>query len=107
MSVVRFTESDVIVASGPYVLDNTRDAQGWNMSLQYPNGNYILNNIKSGDRVDYAGQFGSADQLKFYYAQSSFITLQTLIDDDSAETPQSTIGVDGSYNWNGQFFEKQ
>lgn len=108
MDVVRFKESDVIVASGIYHLDNTHDSQGWNMYLKNTATNkYVVNNVKGQGSVVYNGSMGNSDQLQFYYATNSFITLQALIDNDSADTPVSTSGIDGDYLWNGSFFTKK
>lgn len=107
MSVVRFTESDVIVASnGFYTLSKTGDGTGWNMSFTDPNGAYIVKNTQVGP-VYYDERFGPANQLTFHNNAGSNLTLESLINMDSSNVPTSTNGFDGDYLYDGSSFSRQ
>ena len=105
MSVVRFTESDVIVASSYYHLFNAGDATGYNLQVDDPNGNPIFKNANSSPVVNNMGAYASHTDGNVYFRYSSSdntYSLNTLWENDSHDTPTRVSGVDGYYTWNAE-----
>ena len=94
MSVVRFIESDVIVAS-LYHLTGASDTIGKNLCVTNPAGDPIFTNYQNGhDATELALD------TKFYYSTTtSPYSLNGLVEVDSRDNPDSLTDVDGYYRW--------
>ena len=107
MEVVRFTESDVIVAS-TIIVSNVENRVGHDMTITR-NGVTILSNNNTAPGYDTSlaeDGYGSNPQFAWSSESSSFYSLSSLLEGDNNGNPIS--GVDGEYVWsNGAFRRKQ
>ena len=103
MDVVRFQESDVIVASGYYHLFNAGDVTGYNLQVDDPSGNTIFSNSQNSP-VDEMGSFKYSDGNVYfrYSASDNPYSLKTLTENDSHEIPTQVSSVDGYYTWSAE-----
>ena len=105
MSVVRFAESDVIVASrGYFTVHNATDFTGDNLFITNPAGTIIYKSSKSGHSINEMAPYGG-DEAMFYYSEStnSYNLYQLIINDTRVPGLPST-GADGDYNWDADSF---
>ena len=110
MSVVRFNESDVIVASrGFYTVHNATDLTGYNLSITNPAGTYIYKTNRSGHGINDMAPYDGNSAMFYYSETTNSYNLNQLIDNDSREPGLPSIGADGDYNWdvNDSSFKKQ
>lgn len=108
MRVVRFNESDVIVAS--FSLHNYGDGKAHNAYVSY-NGRHYGNYSGSGRTYDdlftqfsaeNPGTFNS--ETGFGWGDQSYVAFSVIMGYDNSDAKS---GVDGSYNWNGTTFDHQ
>ena len=111
MEVVRFTESDVIVASGDVLLQSitlNRFGDGQNNNASITIGDITYGGQQSGHPYSEAfsiySNFDNNTQFKHTGGQSVFSSIYNL-DTDGSTNPS----VDGSYVWNaeGRYFDHQ
>ena len=107
MSVVHFTESDVIAAS--LVLYNANDNIGHNMTMMSGNQKIFYNGNASAYDNRIANYFAPRDDGNYYFYTNGTVnayTLDSLTIDDNNGTP---VPADGVYYYlgNGNFQRKQ
>lgn len=112
MSAVRFTESDVIVASTRITLNKFGNGVNGDAYVRYMGVNYGSNQ-QSGDINDFYSAF-NADHFTGINGDTN-IGFETqsgsgYIDFDGAlalDNAAASSSIDGPYIWNGSFFERQ
>ena len=105
MSVVRFTESDVIVAS-QIVVSGADDKAGHNLTVTRYGTEIFSNNQQSG--FNHMSQYGYTDNPLFYWSSAqgtSPYDLNALIQSDN--NGEDYEAVDGVYIWDGAVFTKK
>ena len=110
MDVVRFTESDVIVASGNLVtLSGCDDDTTNNMLIK--KGNTTLFSNSTTNPVNILAKNGYVDNPTFYYYNKSGTstgnnTLNEIADFDNWGYSNLWWPIDGDYTWDGTAFTK-
>ena len=109
MSVVRFTESDVIVASGTILLQSitlNKYGDGQNNNASITIGGITYGNQQGGrpysDAYSIYSNLDDSTEFKFTGGQNTFSQIQGF---DTGST--SNTSVDGDYVWNGSYFDHQ
>lgn len=104
MSIVRFTESDVIVAS-LFTVEYTGDTTGYNFTITRPDGVQIYNNSRGSSGRNMMGGYGGME-AKFYYSETTnSYSLRGLIENDSRD-PATPVPVDGLYTYSNGVFTR-
>lgn len=110
MDVVRFTESDVIVASGNLVtLSGCDDDTTNNMLIK--KGNTTLFSNSTTNPVNTLVENGYVNNPEFSYynkygTSTKKSTLNDIADNESWGYLNSYYPIDGDYTWNGEVFTK-
>ena len=109
MDVVRFQESDVIVASSNSIsLNLFGDGVNGNGYVTYLGQNYgnlqtagDLSSFYSAFNKDHGTSIGGTTNIGYKGGMTNFDGLQSI------DNTTSTSGIDGPYVWNGNEFAKQ
>ena len=103
MSVVRFNESDVIVASS-IVLSGANDKSDHNLTVTRYGTDIFSNSQSSG--FNNLAKYGYTDNPSFYWSSAqgtSPVDLHSLITSDN-NGEERTNTFDGTYYWDGRAF---
>ena len=105
MSVVRFNESDVIVASS-IIVSNAED-HTQNLTITRNNVRILYNKVGSPDYDASLVEDGYGENPQFVYDPefSYFYSLSSLIEADNGGNPMEN--VNGEYIWSGGRFVKK
>lgn len=117
MSVVRFNESDVIVASGS-PMDKYVALRGWNDTtakngeVYYVEGStetLIYNHSQSGSNTNRMNEyFGNGDTAYTFYVGNTPWSFSTMINSDTNGAATGNTDMTGTYEWyGGSIFKKQ
>ena len=106
MSVVRFTESDVIVASLIVVSYGENDG-AHNLTITRNDKTILYNNNSSQHYDPYLSDDGYGDNPQFVFRGDNPFnySLSTMIENDNNGNP--LLGINGEYLWVGGQFVKQ
>ena len=109
MDVIRFNESDVIVASGDPVPANTLRLTGFNSGsvvgkFQVGDNSYTTNSDVSGLYDDLSTLAGTTVNGDTCVSNGHYYMFSSLIRDDQGG--MDLDGYDGDYTWSGWYFKK-